>query len=107
MAFPSLDELALLHTHICRAVGDPRRIQIIYALGDCACNVTTLADRLDMPQSTVSRHLAILRQSALVETQREGASVVYSLADPRIITLLDNMREMLRDVVERQTTALE
>lgn len=107
MTIPNLDELELLHANICRAVGDPKRIQIMYALDECPCNVTTLAEKLDMPQPTVSRHLAVLRQSALVETERDGASVIYSLADPRIIELLDTMRAMLRALLERQATLLD
>lgn len=107
MTIPNLDELELLHSNICRAVGDPKRIQIMYALNECACNVTTLADKLDMPQPTVSRHLAVLRQSSLVDTERDGASVVYSLADARIIELLDTMRAMLRSLLERQSVILD
>lgn len=107
MTIPGLDELELLHSHICRAVGDPKRLQIMYALDEGPCNVTALAERLDLPQPTVSRHLSVLRQSNLVETRRDGASVVYSLADTRIISLLNLMRELLRDLIERQTTLLE
>jgi ArsR family transcriptional regulator len=104
---PTLDELELLHRHICQAVGDPKRIQIMYALYEQPRIVTALAQALDMPQPTVSRHLAVLRNRMLVVTKRDGPSVTYSLRDDRIIEVLDTMRGLLRDLMEEQATALE
>jgi ArsR family transcriptional regulator len=106
MAFPSLRELRLLHTNICKALGDPKRIQILYALDEQPRNVSSLASTLDIPQPTISRHLAILRQRSLVATERNGQMVIYRLADPRIIDVLDSMRTILRDSLERQSSAL-
>lgn len=102
-----IEEINLLHNNICHAVNDPKRIQILYALSDQPLNVTALANLLETPQSTVSRHLSLLRQRSLVITEREGTSVVYKLADPRIIQVLDIMRQVLRESLERQSGALE
>jgi ArsR family transcriptional regulator len=55
MSFPSIDELRLLHDNICRALGDPKRIQMLYALDEQPRNVSALAAALDIPQPTVSR----------------------------------------------------
>lgn len=106
MESPTLDELTLLHANVCQALGDPKRILILYALHEQPRHVSLLADDLDMPQPTVSRHLAILRQRALVTTQREGTAVIYHLADSRIINILNNMRQVLRDAIAHQTTLL-
>lgn len=103
MAIPKLDELTLLHSHICQALGDPKRIQILYALNDESRHVSALADDLDMPQPTVSRHLRVLRQRSLVLTERDGPAVYYRLADPKIITILDDMRLLLRQSLDRQS----
>lgn len=107
MAVPGLDELHLLHTQMCQAVGDPRRIQILYALHDGPLHVTGLAELLDVPQPTISRHLALLRDRALVTAERDGQAVIYRLADERIITVLDIMRQMLRDSLARRASTLE
>jgi ArsR family transcriptional regulator len=103
---PTIEELTLLHANICQALGDPRRILILYALREQARHVTVLADDLGMPQPTVSRHLQVLRQRALVIAERDGASVVYRLADERIVEILDSMRLLLRDTLARQTSVL-
>ncbi len=106
MTYPQLDELNLLHAHICQAMGDPKRILILYALHEQPRHVTALADDLGMPQPTVSRHLRVLRQRALVQTERDGPAVVYTLVDDRMIRVLDEMRQILRDVVSRQSEVL-
>jgi len=107
MVNPEIEELNLLHAHVCSALGDPKRLQIIYALSDEPRRVSALAKDLNTPQSTISRHLSILRQRSLVESDRDGVAVTYSLADPRIITVLDMMRQVLRDALDRQRDALD
>lgn len=103
---PTLDELTLLHANICQALGEPRRILILYALRERPRHVSALADDLGIPQPTVSRHLQALRQRALVIPERDGASVYYRLADARLVDLLDQMRLLLRDTLTRQASVL-
>lgn len=102
-----LEELDLLHSVMCQAVGEPKRIQILYALADGEMNVGALAELLTTPQPTISRHLALLRQRGLVKAQRDGTSISYSLSEPRLIGVLDMMRQILRDVLEAQSSLLE
>lgn len=106
MAIPSLDELDLLHSHICTAVGDPKRIQILYALHDQPRNVSALAEALATPQPTISRHLTVLRDRSIVVAKREGQSVIYSLSTPKIIEILDAMRQILRDSLDQKSNLL-
>lgn len=106
MPVPSTDELDLLHSHICQAIGEPKRIQILYALADSPRNVSELAKLLDTPQPTISRHLSVLRQRHLAIPQREGTTITYHLAEPRIIEVLDAMRSILRSILERQSISL-
>lgn len=99
MAIPPITEIELLHNRMCKAVGDTTRIRILYALNDKPQYVTELADLLAIPQPTVSRHLAILKQCVLVVAERDGAAVYYRLSDSRIISVLDTMRQLLRESV--------
>jgi ArsR family transcriptional regulator len=100
---PSVDELNLLHASVCQALGDPKRLNILYALNERPRHVSQLAADLEMPQPTVSRHLQTLRERHMVVAEREGAAVVYHLAEPRVILVLDTMRQILRDSLARQT----
>lgn len=107
MAHPNIQELHLLHDHLCRALSDPRRMQILYALHEQPQHVTVLAEALDIPQPTVSRHLAVLRQCALVTNERDGTTITYSIAHPEIITIIDQMRGLLRKTLDTQSQMLE
>lgn len=72
-----------------KALADPVRLQLILHLRHRReCSVNELVDALELPQSTVSRHLAVLRHSSLVITQRDGTSVRYRLADPHVGDLI-------------------
>jgi DNA-binding transcriptional ArsR family regulator len=102
MITPTLEEVTLLHNTMCQAVSEPRRIMILYALAERPHNVTALAAKLDIPQPTVSRHLRLLRQHGLVETERQGTAVTYTLTEPRVIEVLDKMRQILADAFSRQ-----
>jgi DNA-binding transcriptional ArsR family regulator len=106
MTTPTLDELNLLHTNMCHAIADPKRIQILYALHEQPRNVTALAEALETPQPTISRHLTILRERSIVLTERDGTSVTYRIADPRVIEVLDVLRLMLKESLEKKTNAI-
>jgi ArsR family transcriptional regulator len=95
-------EVNLLHAHVCQALADPKRILILYALAEAPQYVSALADRFGIPQSTVSRHLKVLRERSLVTTERDGAAVYYSLTDRRVIEALDLLRAVLADTLTQQ-----
>jgi ArsR family transcriptional regulator len=64
-----------------KALSDPIRLRIILLLqaeGElCVCDLMAV---LDLPQSTVSRHLAYLKRSCWVDTRREGVWMYYTLS---------------------------
>lgn len=91
---PSQDQLRRLHAEICAGVADPVRIAILYALNEGPANVGEITVQLELPQSTVSRHLRVLRDTHLVFSERQGQNILYKLADPRVITALDLLREV-------------
>jgi len=102
VTLPTAEELETLHYHICQAVGDTKRIMILFALHERPRYVTELATLLDVPQPTVSRHLAILLERGIVTKDRNGAAVVYRLVDDRIVTVMNQMREILAGLLPSQ-----
>ena len=95
-------EIDRLHAQVCSGLADPNRILILYTLSEKSYNVSDLAQQIELPQSTVSRHLKILRDRDMVIAQRDGQSVFYSLADERIIQALNLLRAMLANSLENQ-----
>lgn len=98
------EEVAQLHAQVCSGLADPNRILLLYALAERPYTVTDLANRLQLPQPTVSRHLKILRERGMVNAHRDGQFVCYTLSDHRIIQALDLLRVVLADVLEEQMT---
>jgi len=64
-----------------KALGDPVRLRLFHLLSRhaelCVCHLT---DALHLPQSTVSRHLGLLRHAGLVATRRDGKWMYYRLS---------------------------
>lgn len=104
---PSQDELVRLHADLCSGLADPIRIGILYALRDGEANVTDIVQQLNLPQSTVSRHLSILRAANLVRSNRQGQNNYYQLTDARVVEALDLLRAVLHARVMGHARALD
>ena len=100
MEKPLREEINSLHANLCHGLADPSRIALLYELSTGAKNVSDLAVALEMPQSSVSRHLRILRDRQLVTSQRRGTMIFYELSDARVIDALELLRGLLRSRLE-------
>lgn len=99
-------EITQLHAHVCSGLSDATRILILYKVAETPINVSDLAEVLEIPQPTVSRHLKVLKDRRMVIAQRDGQSVFYSIADDRIIQALDLLRAVLADSLESQAALI-
>lgn len=90
-------ELHELHARVCKAIADPKRLLIINELRDRELSVSDLCEALDLSQSNVSQHLAILRERGVVSTRRAGTSVIYMLRGTKVIQAVDLLREFLAE----------
>lgn len=89
------EELKLLHERICPALGHPLRMKILYLLEDKVMNVGELTQEMGIPQSSVSRHLRVLRERGFVRAERQGTTIWYALAEPELATAIDILRRIL------------
>src|SRR3990170_8861171 len=99
-----MDEITILQAEVLKALAHPRRLQIMRRLDDGPCEVGALAQELGMSQPNLSQHLAVLRATGLVDTEREGREVRYRLADPEVITACTIMRRVLERRITRLAT---
>ena len=69
----------LLSPPFFRALGDPNRLALLTRLAGCCepCTVTELSACCPVDLSVVSRHLAILREAGIVQSERRGKEVYY------------------------------
>jgi len=78
-----------------RSLGDPARLAIVRRLAGGTARVTDLTGELGLAQSTVSQHLACLRDCGLVSVRAAGRASVYSLAQPALLEVLAAAEEVL------------
>jgi ArsR family transcriptional regulator len=83
--------------NICKTLADHKRLMILHELRDAESSVGQLVSSLGLPQANVSQHLAILRERGIVTTRREGTTIYYKLANPKIGEACDLVREVLAD----------
>src|SRR5215471_6780642 len=82
-------ELQTLKAEFFRALAHPARIRLLEVLSSAGeQSVQALQAKLNLDQPIVSQQLAKLRASGIVVSRKEGTSVQYALADPRIADLL-------------------
>ena len=94
---PAIDQLE----SVFKALADKTRLRILALLGANEVCVCHIHDSLDVPQPTVSRHLAYLRRAGLVDVRREGVWMHYRVArslDPGIEPVLTAAIEALSRV---------
>ncbi|PNH20601.1 transcriptional regulator [Lachnospiraceae bacterium] len=80
-----------------KVFGDSTRIRILYALFERDICVCDLAEALRMTQSAISHQLRILKRARLVNACRDGKSVIYSLADDHVRTMIEQGREHIEE----------
>jgi len=78
-----------------RGLADPTRLAIVHHLASGEARVTDLTRHLALPQSTVSGHLACLRDCGLVTARPDGRQMFYSLAQPELTSLLAAAERLL------------
>ncbi|AZC33934.1 metalloregulator ArsR/SmtB family transcription factor [Pseudomonas chlororaphis] len=93
------DELAAL----CKAGGDPLRLNVLRALANDSFGVLELAQIFAIGQSGMSHHLKVLAQANLVATRREGNAIFYRRALPHTELLGGRLHAALLDEVDNLT----
>jgi DNA-binding transcriptional ArsR family regulator len=78
-----------------KAIGHPARIRVLEVLSEGERSVSDMQPLVGIESSHLSQQLGILRRAGLVVTRKEGASVIYSLADPTLAELLAVAKRLL------------
>jgi len=70
---------------VARALADPKRLCVLESLAAGEVSVGDLATRVSCQVPNMSQHLAVLRSAGLVTARRDGNTIFYRLADPRVL----------------------
>jgi DNA-binding transcriptional ArsR family regulator len=78
-----------------RSLGDSTRLAILRRLASGEARVVDLTDELGLAQSTVSKHLACLRDCGLIDYRAEGRQSFYALTRPELPDLFRSAEQLL------------
>ena len=95
-------ELYRLHAELCKVLSSPARLEILNMLRDGRKSVGELIRITGYGQANISQHLTVMKRNGVVNFEREGNNVYYSLADARIIRAFDIIREMLGERLKKE-----
>lgn len=90
-----------MEAELLKALGHPVRLQVLRILAredTCVCDLLQV---LEIEQSNLSQHLKLLRKHGIVDNRREGSRVVYSLANPEILPLLEAASQAVHGHLDR------
>ena len=90
---------------VLKAMADRTRQRALTALGRHELGVSELVEVLNQPQSTVSRHLKILRDAGLIHDRRDGNTVLYSVCAPSADGAASDLAERLLAWIAEQPLA--
>jgi ArsR family transcriptional regulator, lead/cadmium/zinc/bismuth-responsive transcriptional repressor len=80
-----------------KLLGDPTRARILYALLEHGeLNVSDLAETVEVPETSVSHALRLLRTAGIVRNRRAGRMIYYALDDAHVRLVLELSLEHLR-----------
>ncbi|MBO4284899.1 MAG: winged helix-turn-helix transcriptional regulator [Alphaproteobacteria bacterium] len=80
-------------TLILKAMANAKRLEILRLLKNNEENVGNLEKKLDLSQSALSQHLALLRKANILKTRRQAQNVFYQLKNECVIKLLNILEE--------------
>ena len=83
-----------------RILGEPMRIRLLDALRGREATVGELQEATGASQQNVSRHLGVLLRSGIVDRRKDGNYAVYSVADPAVFALCEEVCGGLRREVD-------
>lgn len=80
---------------ILKVLGHPVRLKIVAGLMSQSCNVKKIWECLELPQATVSQHLALLKNKGIIEGRREGVEVYYQVVSPEARKIVAALFDLL------------
>ena len=81
-------EKAEIVSHLLKTIANPVRLLLLCLLLDKQHNVSEMLEKIDISQSALSQHLAILKKEDIIKSQKQGKYIYYSIKDQKTIDIL-------------------
>lgn len=105
--FPAEMQLEDMRTHagaaarLLKALANENRLMILCVLAENEASVTQLNERIELSQSALSQHLALLRRDGLVRTRRSSQTIFYSLEPGPAMQLIALLHDIYCNTPDR------
>ena len=100
-------KLYKLHADFCKFIANPKRIEILFLLGENEMCVDEIAKKMNVKVPNVSQHLAVMRDRGVVEVRREGTKMYYRLGNPKTLQACLIMRDAMIEQMQKQSEMLK
>jgi len=103
------DKEKLLFTakaQVLKALAHPTRLWIAEQLADGEKCVCEFVDQIDADFSTVSKHLSVLKQAGIVEDDKRGKQVYYTLKVPCVLNFMSCVEAVIENNAKAQSALL-
>ena len=80
----------------------PTRLEILHTLRGQEVSVTELARRLRLAVGNLSQHLNMMKQRRVLVSRKDGTTVYYRLANPKMLQAFDLIRQSLQEQMQRE-----
>ena len=77
-----------------KAMANKHRLLLLCLLNNRELSVSELNEEVDIPQSTLSQHLSVLRRDKLVKTRRDAQTIFYSLASDEVAAIINTLYQL-------------
>lgn len=92
---------------VLKALAHPTRLWMVEQLANGERCVCEFADEVDADFSTISKHLAVLRQAGIVEDDKRGKQVYYRLKVPCILKFISCVEAVIESQIRAQAALIE
>ena len=77
-----------------KAIANDKRLKILYQIEDRELSVGEIEKKVNLSQSALSQHLAVLREDDVVKTRRKAQTIYYGIKDEKIKQILIKLKEL-------------
>ena len=94
------------YSMVCEVITKPSRLLVIDLLGRNKMNVSELQEKTQLSTSSLSNHLNALFKMGVLNKSKDGVYAYYSLADPGLLKIIENMSKFVLKLSEHKTEYL-
>ncbi len=100
-------EEAEIRAKIIKALSHPIRLMVVDLLKEGEIKFSDICEKFDVDKSTISKHLAILKEVGILSSKKIQKQVIYKLEIPCVIDFFECSTKVIKHNMQRHKTVIE